>query len=202
MTTPTHTPAEEKAALRALLKTHRETLASAAPDAGNAVADRFPERLLQRFGPRVSTYLPIGSELDTAALNRRLRRLKAELCLPRLEADGGMTFRSWQAGDSLEAGPFGLAQPAETARRVSPTLVLTPLLAFDIKGNRLGYGKGHYDRTLAALRENGRVFVCGLAYAGQQVPTVPGEPTDIPLDWVVTEDGSIPLFFGRAAGQG
>jgi len=78
--------------------------------------------------------------------------------------------------------------------------VLTPLLGFDAAGNRLGYGKGHYDRALERIRKQGRAFVCGIAYSGQQLPFIPAEPTDIPLDWVVTEKGSIPLFLSRARG--
>ena len=109
-----------------------------------------------------------------------------------------MTFRAWAPGNALEDRPFGLQEPPAGTPSVTPTLVLTPLLGFDRNGNRLGYGKGHYDRALARLRSEGRVFVCGLAFFGQELEEIPAEPHDIPLDWLMTERGSIPLFMMRA----
>lgn len=187
----------DKPALRASARAVRDQLSVNAQAAAIALAERFPEKLLDRFGPCVSAYLPIGSELDPRPLMQRLKSLGAELCLPRVEADDSMTFHRFHDEGELEAGPFGLSQPGSGTEIVHPTLVLTPLLAFDAKGNRLGYGKGHYDRALARLRENGRVFVCGLAYAEQEVIHIPTEDTDIPLDWMVTPEGSIPLFLAR-----
>ncbi len=70
-------------------------------------------------------------------------------------------------------------------------MVIAPLLAFDRGGGRLGQGGGHYDRTLEALRVQGRVFVVGLAYAGQEVAEVPSEPHDQKLDAILTETGYI-----------
>ena len=70
-------------------------------------------------------------------------------------------------------------------------MVIAPLLAFDRGGGRLGQGGGHYDRTLEALRVQGRVFVVGLAYAGQEVAEVPSQPHDQKLDAILTETGYI-----------
>ncbi len=187
----------DKNALRDSAKKLREQAHASQKNAGQILADRFPEKLLERFGPVVSGYLAIGSEIDPARLLQRLRLLGADICLPRVEANDQMDFRLIKSDDDLEAGPFGLTQPAAHTEIVSPTLVIAPLLAFDAAGNRLGYGKGHYDRALAKLRENGRVFVCGVAYADQEVISIPVEDTDIPLDWVVTPDRSIPLFMSR-----
>lgn len=74
---------------------------------------------------------------------------------------------------------------------MTPEIVIVPLLAFDRQGGRLGYGGGFYDRTLARLRETGAVLTIGFAYAGQEVPVVPMEATDVRLDMVVTERGVI-----------
>lgn len=192
----------DKQALRAKMKAVRDELSARNPDAGKTLADKFPMKLLERYGPNVSAYWPIGSEIDPLPLIRRLKNEgDANLCLPRVEADESMTFRAWAPGNELEDRPFGLREPLETASDLTPTLVLTPLLAFDRKGNRLGYGKGHYDRALTRLRENGRVFVCGLAFFGQELEQIPAEPHDIPLDWVMTERGSIPLFMMRAMAE-
>lgn len=191
-------PPLDKSALRARLRTLREEMAARDPDAAEKLADGFPARLLERYGPTVAGYRAIGSELDPEPLMRRLENSGADLALPRVKADGAMTFRSWSFGEPLEPGPFGLLQPPAEAPEVRPTLVLVPLLAFDRLGHRLGYGKGHYDRALAALRAEGRVFACGIAYRAQMVDILPAEAHDEVLDWAATEDGQVPLFFLRA----
>ncbi|MHA7857601.1 MAG: 5-formyltetrahydrofolate cyclo-ligase [Henriciella sp.] len=192
---------EEKDILRAALKERREELAARDPDAGETVADKFPMKLFERYGPTVALYLPIGSEIDPKPLMGKLAAAGAKLALPCVQDDGSMVYRAYTRGDMLEQRPFGLLEPNPEVPEVNPTLVITPLLGFDRNGNRLGYGKGHYDRALTRLRDQGRVFVCGLAYFGQEVEEVPAEPHDVPLDWVMTERGSIPLFMMRAMAE-
>ena len=192
---------EEKDLLRAALKERREELAARDPDAGETLADKFPMKLFERYGPTVALYLPIGSEIDPKPLMGKLVAAGAKLALPCVQDDGSMVYRAYTRGDMLEQRPFGLLEPNPEVPEVNPTLVITPLLGFDRNGNRLGYGKGHYDRALTRLRDQGRVFVCGLAYFGQEVEAVPAEPHDVPLDWVMTERGSIPLFMMRAMAE-
>lgn len=191
----------DKDALRAEMKIMRDELAARDPDAGETLADKFPLKLFERYGPTVAVYLPIGSEIDPRPLMGKLIDAGANLALPCVQEDGSMVYRAYQRGDMLEQRPFGLLEPNAEVPMVNPTLVLAPLLAFDRSGNRLGYGKGHYDRALSRLREDGRVFVCGLAFFGQEVDAVPAEPHDVPLDWVMTERGSIPLFMMRAMAE-
>lgn len=100
-----------------------------------------------------------------------------------------LVFRRWTEGQPLEPGLFGTRHPPETAPEVVPTLILMPLAGFDRDGNRLGYGGGFYDRTLAVLRARGPVTAIGLAFAAQEVGVIPVEATDEPLDGIVTEDG-------------
>lgn len=175
----------------------REEAAARDPDAAIRLAARFPVKLFERYGPVVSGYLAIGSELDPAPLLARLKSLGATVVLPRIETDGRMTFRD---GDPkwFEKGPFDLTQPSASAPEFRPSLMLAPLLAFDARGSRLGYGKGYYDRAIVALRASGRVFYLGLAYAAQQADVVPADKHDVPLDWVETPLSSAPLFLGRA----
>ena len=192
---------EEKDALRTALKERREELAARDPDAGETLADKFPMKLFERYGPTVAVYLPIGSEIDPRPLMGKLEAAGAKLALPCVQDDGTMVYRAYRRGDMLEKRPFGLLEPNPEVPEVQPTLVITPLLGFDRSGNRLGYGKGHYDRALTRLRDQGRVFVCGLAFFGQEVEAVPAESHDVPLDWVMTERGSIPLFMMRAMAE-
>jgi 5-formyltetrahydrofolate cyclo-ligase len=187
----------DKTQLRHRMRTLRAEAAARRPDAADDLAEVFPMKLLERYGPVVSGYLAINEEIDPLPLLSRLHRAGAELCLPRVEAEGQISWRQWAPGEPLEQRPHGLSEPLPDAPELAPTLVLTPLLAFDLAGNRLGYGRGHYDRALARLRAHGRAFACGLAYAEQQISAVPAEPHDAPLDWAVTPDGSIPLFLHR-----
>ena len=192
--------ADRKQALRAEMKEVREELAARDPDAGEALAAKFPLKLLERYGPTVAVYMPIGSEIDPRPLLGKLVAAGAKLALPCVLDDGSMIYRHYTRGDPLEKRAFGLLEPFHEVPEVFPTLILTPLLAYDRNGNRLGYGKGHYDRAIARLREQSRAFVCGLAFHGQEVEAVPAEPHDVPLDWVMTERGSIPIFMMRAMG--
>jgi 5-formyltetrahydrofolate cyclo-ligase len=189
--------AEQKAILRGHMKEIRTEAAARDPDAADKLAGRFPIKLFERYGPVVAGYLAIGDELDPAPLLARLASKGARLVLPRVESDGAMTFRDASRG-TLEKGPFGLTQPSASAEIVRPNLVLTPLLAFDARGRRLGYGKGHYDKAITAMRATGRIFYLGLAYAQQQVDAVPVDRHDVLLDWVETPLNSVPLFLGRA----
>jgi 5-formyltetrahydrofolate cyclo-ligase len=179
------------------MKEIRTEAAARDPDAAERLAARFPLKLFERYGPVVSGYLAIGDELDPAPLLARLAANGARIVLPRVETDGAMTFRD-ATHVTLEKGPFGLTQPSAAAEIVRPNLVLTPLLAFDARGRRLGYGKGHYDRAIAALRSTGRVFYLGLAYTQQQADVIPIDRHDLLLDWVETPLNSVPLFLGRA----
>ena len=189
--------APDKTQLRHRMRTLRAEAAARDPDAADKLADLFPMKLLERYGPVVAGYVAINEEIDPAPLMQRLSRAGAELCLPRIEDDGRMTWRLWSIGEPLERRPFGLSEPGLDAPEVNPTLILTPLLAFDAMGNRLGYGKGHYDRAISSLRSAGRAFACALAYPAQQIDSVPSEPHDQPLDWALTPIGSVPLFMMR-----
>jgi 5-formyltetrahydrofolate cyclo-ligase len=100
-------------------------------------------------------------------------------------------MREWSWGDPLAAGVWGIREPLPQARAVDPDIVLAPLLAFDRAGHRLGYGGGYYDLTIAQLRGRKTIVAVGVAFAAQEVFTVPVTPRDAPLDLVLTERGVI-----------
>lgn len=93
---------------------------------------------------------------------------------------------------ALVPGPFGARIP-EVCDFFEPEILIVPLVAFDSAGNRLGYGGGFYDRTLEMLRARRATLAIGFAYAAQQADALPLEPTDQPLDMIVTEAGVIDL---------
>jgi 5-formyltetrahydrofolate cyclo-ligase len=178
-----HSIAEQKRVLRASVRAMRTDFRSRFPDAEKAVSRHFPTETLPRV---VAGTWPIEGELDMRPLMRRLSELGVGLALPRTPGRGGLlSFRAWDFGQPLEPGPFGTMHPAAKAPLAVPDLVLVPLLAFDARGARLGAGGGFYDRTLASLSAQ-RI---GVAYAAQEVSSIPTEPHDVLLDAVVTEMG-------------
>lgn len=184
-------PASAKTVLRSQLRGRRKAMAAAAPDAAIRAAAKFPEKRLTDF-KIVAGYQARGGEIDPWPLMQRLAKAGARLALPVATGrDLPLTFRAFAPGDSLAPDAVGIASPLEGAPEVVPDLVITPLLAFDRQGHRIGQGGGHYDRTLAALREQAEVFVLGLAYAGQQVAALPVEEHDESLDAILTERGYI-----------
>ncbi len=139
-------------------------------------------------GAVVAGYSPIRSEIDPVPLMRKLAEQGAQLALPAITARGqSLRFRLWHPGDRLLPGPLGILEPSPAAAEIIPDIVLVPLAAFDRAGHRIGYGAGHYDRTLAQLRKSKAVTAIGLAFAGQQVETVPALQHDVALDYVLTE---------------
>ncbi|WP_161556049.1 5-formyltetrahydrofolate cyclo-ligase [Mangrovicoccus ximenensis] len=126
----------------------------------------------------------------TAALRLAAHRL----CLPVTHGRGHpLSFHLWSPGVALQSAGFGTSAPVE-APEVVPDVLVVPMLAFDGKGGRMGYGAGHYDRTLDKLRALGPVRAYGFAYAAQEFDALPQEPTDQPLDGIVTENGLIRIL--------
>lgn len=163
--------------------------------AAGAVAAALVAHLDGVTGRIVSGYLPIRSEADPLPAMTRLAAAN-RIVVPVVEGRGRpLAFREWTAGVPLVEGNFGVMIPAEGAF-LSPDLLIVPMLAFDRRGIRLGYGGGFYDRTLEGLRAAGPVEAVGFAFAAQEVPALPAEATDQPLDRIVTEAGV--LSFGAA----
>lgn len=164
---------------------------AAADRSGEARANSHLEAAIRAApGNIVSGYWPIRTEIDPRATLEALSATHP-LCLPVVARNNlPLTFRRWSPGAAMEKGAYGAAIPADPDE-ATPEILIVPLAAFDAKGYRLGYGGGFYDRTLERLRRAGPVTAIGFAFAVQQVDAVPREPTDQPLDVIVTEDGPI-----------
>lgn len=139
----------------------------------------------------VSGFIPYKSEITTIPMLERLHREGWRTCLPIVTGmEEPLVFRAWAPGDPLVPGAFDIPVPPESAPEVVPDVLLVPLLAFDRKGFRLGYGGGFYDRTLEKLRLTRNVVAIGVAYHAQMVDEVPVGLHDAPLDYVMTEEDS------------
>ena len=183
---------DEKRRLRAEARTRRIAAAAAAPDAGDAVRERLLSAVALPSAAAVSAYWPMGSELDPRPLMQALDGRGHGLALPVVAGAGRpLVFRAWMPGDPLRPAAFNTREPGPDKAVMTPRVLLVPLLAFDRAGYRLGYGGGFYDRTLAGLRAAGTALAVGLAFAGQEVESVPRDVNDRRLDWVVTEAEAI-----------
>ncbi len=146
------------------------------------------EVLIPHAGRVLSGYMPMRTEIDPLPA---MAAHRGPVCVPVVPGKAvPLRFRAWSPDAVMEDGPFGARVPAGGAWLV-PEVLIVPLLAFDRRGYRLGYGGGYYDRTLEGLRECGPVTAIGFAFAAQEVPEVPIEPTDQRLDLIVTEAGVI-----------
>jgi len=142
-------------------------------------------------GAVISGYIPIRTEIDPRPAMAALHAAGARICVPVIAGAGlPLDFREWWPGCALVEGPFKAMVP-ERGDWLIPDALIVPLVAFDRSLNRLGYGGGFYDRTLARLRVAGRVEAIGFAFATQELPQVPADDTDQPLDALVTERGCL-----------
>ncbi len=176
-----------KTALRTRMSALRKALPSD-PDAADALCRNFPDEIWPRIGAVVSGFIPIAGEIDVLKLLGQFACDGAVTALPVTKEGGVLEFRVWRPGDPLVKAGFGLSQPGPDAEPVQPALILAPLLAFDLKGRRLGWGAGFYDREIARLRASGPgVTVAGIGFDAQKVRRVPTGRHDQRLDWIVTE---------------
>ena len=167
--------------------------------AGRTLAEIVLAGIALHDGVAVSGYWPIASEIDVMPLLRELATRGHRIALPAVAGkDRPLVFRDWRDGDDMADGPFGIREPLASAAGIEPRIVLTPLLAFDRDGYRLGYGGGFYDRSLAVLRRARPTLAIGIAWAAQEVPAVPHDRRDQPLDWVATEREAIRMKGGAA----
>jgi 5-formyltetrahydrofolate cyclo-ligase len=182
-------PAEAKAILRREAIARRDALpVEERAQAGEIIAAR-PFPVAVAAGTIVSGFTAMKSEINPMPLMRKLADAGAGLALPVVAGKGKpLIMRAWSFGEPLGSGVWGIREPKPQAAEVEPDILIVPLLAFDRRGHRIGYGAGYYDMTIAALRAKKRILAVGIAYAAQEVPAVPTTPGDARLDLVLTEN--------------
>jgi 5-formyltetrahydrofolate cyclo-ligase len=184
---------EEKRALRARIRAWRAGLdAQAVARAADAVAAHGLDFLHPQTGAIVSGFASLPDEFRIWPLLRRLHREGRRLALPVMQGKTRpLLFRAWAPGDALDRGVWGIGEPKPDKPVLEPDILLVPLLAFDRRGWRLGYGGGFYDRTLASLRGRKPMAAVGLADDEQLIDAVPHLDYDQRLDWVLTPSGPL-----------
>jgi len=176
--------AEQKAVLRAEALARRRGFD---PGAGEMLATVVLRDVVLPPGAVVAGLWPLPGEMDLRPLLHALHARGLPIVLPETPPRGRpLVFRRWSPGCAMLPERFGTLRPDGPV--VAPDVVFVPLLAFDGRGYRLGYGGGYYDRTLQGLPGAEAI---GFGYAAQMVERVPIEAHDIPLRRIATETGII-----------
>ncbi|MBM3608532.1 MAG: 5-formyltetrahydrofolate cyclo-ligase [Alphaproteobacteria bacterium] len=179
-----------KAALRKQALARRKAVSQEAREAfAGRLAIEGVKLARRAIVKNVSAYWAIGLEADPRLLMAALDYHQFSALLPVTQPQGEpLIFRRWREGQRLIEGPMGLMEPSRYLPEAVPQMLFVPLAAFDRRGFRIGYGAGHYDVTLAHLRARGPAPAIGIAFACQEIPRVPEEVHDQPLDFVLTEN--------------
>ncbi len=155
------------------------------PGLGAQMAKHILHDCMPKPGTVVAGFWPLPGEIDIRHLLHKLATVGYDVVLPVTPERGNpLTFRKWNIEDALLAGRYGTQHTDGV--EMTPDFLLVPLLGFDAAGNRLGYGGGYYDRTLAALPG---AFLLGCAFAAQEFAEIPAGPADIKLHAIATETG-------------
>jgi 5-formyltetrahydrofolate cyclo-ligase len=177
-----------KAQLREQAFARRDVLpADERAAAAKAIAAR-PFPVTVTTGMIVSGFSPMKTEINPLPLMRKAAQLGARLALPAIAGRGKpLIMRAYAFGDELARGQWGIREPKAEAAEVAPDILIVPLAAFDRAGHRIGYGAGYYDMTINALRAKKKAIAMGIAFAAQEVASIPATDRDARLDFVLTE---------------
>ena len=140
----------------------------------------------------LSLYYPASYEVDVIKLLDIIDVKKIKTILPVIKNRKSMYFYRWNNRDVLHINRYGMLEPNSFTRKITPDVMLVPLLAFDKEKNRLGYGGGYYDRFLNKyLKSNKKLLTIGVAFSFQKYNKLPLSNNDVKLDYILTEKGFV-----------
>ena len=136
---------------------------------------------------KIGLYFPIGSEISTIDLIKNLRKRKYIISLPALGKNFEMSFYEWDKKGPLNINKFGIPEPMKS-KKIIPSTLIVPLVAFDVNLNRLGYGGGFYDRYINKLEKSRKILKIGIALSCQKINEVPTDKFDKKMNYIFTEN--------------
>ena len=140
----------------------------------------------------IAGYYPTNYEVNILSFIKKAHKRKFKIALPVIKPLGKMSFKTWAFKDPLYVSEFGTLEPLKTNKEVIPDLVIVPLVAFDNNLNRIGYGRGYYDRILKKIRKkNKKSIFLGAAYSFQKSKSIAVKKHDFKLNCIFTELGII-----------
>ncbi len=140
---------------------------------------------------KLGFYYPINYEVNLIPVVLKIRIKDLKIFLPVVEKENKMNFKLWKTYEPFCVNRFGILEPNRKNKKGKPQMILVPLLAYDKNKNRLGYGRGFYDRFLNKISNKKNIISVGVAYSFQQAKTIPSERHDKKLDYILTEKSII-----------
>ena len=137
----------------------------------------------------IASFISIRSEISTNLLNEKIIELNKTLALPVIKNNSEeLIFKKANLYGDFKLGKFNIPEPLNENQELFPQLFFVPCLGFDLKGYRLGYGGGFYDKTFAKLKKlKFKFYAVGFAFDDQKHIKIPKESFDYKLDFVLTE---------------
>ncbi len=145
-------------------------------------------KLIEQKSPnkKVGLYYPFGDELSTLELMNQLTKKNFIISLPMINNKFEMSFYSWSPNEPLTINRYGILEPFK-GKKITPSTLIIPMLAFDSNLNRLGYGGGFYDRFIQKIEKQNNCVKIGLALSCQKINKVPVDKYDKKMDFIITE---------------
>ena len=134
----------------------------------------------------IGGYYPYNYEIDILEILRKLEKKNYCISLPKVEKNNKMNFYSWSFNEPLNVNNYGIPEPI-SKKKVYPGILLIPLVGFDNKLNRLGYGGGFYDRYLAQQKKTKNILKIGVGFSIQKISQIPTNQHDVRLNNIITE---------------
>ena len=140
----------------------------------------------------IAGYYPSNYEVNVLYFLKQASKKNYKIALPVIGHSNNMTFKSWIFESPLYINKFGILEPHNLKKEIVPDLIMVPLVSYDKKLNRIGYGKGYYDRTLKKISKiKKKAIFLGIAYSFQKCANIPTNKYDFKLDYIFTERGII-----------
>ena len=138
----------------------------------------------------IGGYYPSNYEVNILKFLEEASKKKFKITLPVIKSSNEMSFQSWIFKEPLYVNKFGILEPKNSIKEIIPDIIMVPLVAFDDRLNRIGYGKGYYDRSLRKISKiKKNVISLGIAYSFQKCQKIPTNKHDFKLDYIFTEKG-------------
>ena len=137
-------------------------------------------------GKNIGGYYPYNYEVDVIEILKEFEKKKFLISLPKIKNNFQMDFFEWSLNSPLVINEYGIPEPVSN-KIIYPDILLVPLVAFDNKLNRIGYGGGFYDRYIKKIKRKKKITTIGLAFSFQEVKKIETNKFDIKLDFIVTE---------------
>ena len=134
----------------------------------------------------IGGYYPSNHEINDLEILNHFSKKGSTISLPKIKKKSQMEFYKWYKNDPLLINKYGIPEP-DTTNKVYPDILFVPLVAFDKKLNRLGYGGGFYDRYIQKISKIKKIVKVGLAFSFQKLKTIPVNKYDKKLDIIITE---------------